>query len=351
MSRILSLIYVTVLLLDYASCEEGSGNAPEQTVNEKLDILNPDIENALKKIDTLVKTASKLNELDAAGDVTLAEDPESIYDDMIKILNEIIEVVKNSNNAYKFLKANGLDRVVQQSLKANYDKLKTRTLILLKVLFDVAPTTTSTVIPITVIDKVLDIFEHDNLALKAHSLDVMYLWLPDNPKVQARVMKIKGLAPFYEQVAKLDMSVVKTLLDLFNIILKEHIKVNNDVQRTVVDSEKFKFYQRIGLLEHMKTPVVCNGLLNIFSKAWTDTTDEHNIIATVFDMVKNIKPFCLKIYRGKDDAKKLFMVLKKYVKDPENLEYFESRGLNVTEISQVIEEYVKKLRFSVKDEM
>ncbi|KAJ8709585.1 hypothetical protein PYW08_009589 [Mythimna loreyi] len=348
MSRILSLIYVTVLLLENVSGEEGAGEAP---ADEKLDLINPDMEKALKKLDLLVSTANKLSKMDASGDVIMRENPESIYDDMIKILNDIIEVVKNSNNAYRFLKANGIDRVVQQSLRANYDKLKTRTLILLKILFDVAPTTTSTVIPITVIDRVLDIFEHDNLALKAHSLDVMYLWLPGNPKVQARVMKIKGLAPFYEQVSKLDMSVVKTLLDLFNTILMEHLKVKNDVQRTVVDSDKYKFYQRIGLLEHMKTPLVCNGLLNIFTKTWSDTTDEHNIIATVFDMLKNIKPFCLKLYRGKDDAKKLFLALKKFVKEPDNLEYFESRGLNVTEISQVIEEYVEKLRYSVKDEM
>lgn len=320
--------------------------------DQELDLVNPDIEAALQTLDALVITVNKLHK-DAITptDIIMAEDPESIYDDMVTILDEIIVAVKNYNNAYKFLKANGIDRIIQQSLKTDNDELKTHALILLEALFDVAPTTTAAVIPITVIDSVLDIFEHDNLALKAYSLDVMNLWLPDNPKVQARVMKIKGLAPFYEQVAKLDLSVVETLLNLFNTIIKEHLKVKNDVQRTAVDSDKTKFYQRIGLLEHLKTPVVCNGLLNIFTKTWADSTNEHDIFVTVFDMLTNIKPFCLKIYRGNDEAGKLFMVLNKYVKEPDNLEYFKSRGFNVTKIRLVMEEYVEKSRYSVKDEI
>ena len=285
------------------------------------------------------------------NDVTAEGDAENIYDDMIVVLDEIIEVVHNSNNAYKFFKANGLDRIVQQNLKVEYDMLKKRTLVLLKVLFDVAPTTTMALMPVTVIDRLVDVFEHDNLALKGYSLDVMYAWLPANPKVQARVMKIGGFAPFYDQVGKLDSKVIKTLLDMFNAILKEHLNVFSGAQRTAVDSDHMKFYKRIGLLEHMKTPLVCNGLLSIFKKTWYYGTNDSNLIITVFDMLKYIKEYCLDTYRGKEEAKKLFLAFRKYVKDPENLEYFQSNSLNVTDISQVIEEYVEKLKQNFKDEM
>lgn len=299
---------------------------------------------------TLENLAASADKIIRFEDAPIA-DANKMFGEMVDILDNMIEAVKNSNNAYKFLKAKGLDRIIAQNLKAENSVVKARILMLMKVLFDVAPTTTNALIPITIVDRLLDVFEKDNLGLKAHALDVLYVWLPDNPRVQARVMKIKGLAPFYEQVGKLDTSVIKTLLDLFNMILKEHVAARNDVQRTVVDKDKMKFYMRIGLLEHMATPTVCNGLLNIFSKTWAYNTAENNIIVTVFDMIKNIKQFCLKIYKGKPKAKKLFSALQEYVKEPENIEYFQSNGLNVTDISLMIEDYVDKLRYSVKDEM
>lgn len=301
----------------------------------------------LEKLERMATSADKLN---SVGEAPVVE-AQRIYEDMTEVIDEVIEAVKNSNNAYKFLKAQGLDRIVAQNLKIDNDDLKVRILLLLKVLFDVAPTTTGAVIPITIVDRVLDVFEKDNLALKAHSLDVLYVWLPENPRVQARVMKIKGLVPFYEQVSKLDTSVIKTLLDLFNTILKEHLKARNDAQKTVVDSDKMKFYLRIGLLEHMKTPMVCNGLLNIFAKSWNYNTLDNNIIVSIFDMIKNTEPFCLKIYQGKAKAKKLFTSLLEYVKESENIDYLESHGLNVTDITLGLEKIVEKLRYTVKDEM
>lgn len=320
----------------------------EQDLSEQelMRTINPDIEKALVTLENLAAASDKIIRFE---DAPLA-DAKKMFSEMVEILDNMIEAVKNSNNAYKFLKAKGLDRIVAQNLKAENAAFKARILILLKVLFDVAPTTTTALIPITIVDRLLDVFEQDNLGLKAHALDVLYVWLPDNPRVQARVMKIKGLAPFYEQVGKLDTSVIKTLLDLFNMILKEHVTARNDVQRTIVDNDKMKFYTRIGLLEHMATPTVCNGLLNIFSKTWSYNTADNNIIVTVFDMIKNIKQFCLKNYRGKPKAKKLFSALQEYVKEPENIEYFQSKGLNVTDISLMIEDYVDKLRY-VKDEM
>ncbi|XP_047036298.1 uncharacterized protein LOC124642045 [Helicoverpa zea] len=355
MSRILSLICVITLLLDTVTGEEVTkatiGVEAQKMGNQDLDLedlINPDIETAITKLEKLAETLDQLN----IDDSKLIADPEEISEEMTKLVHYINEAVKlNPNNAYKFLKAKGLDRIVSQDLKVDDDKLKVHVLILLKLLFEVAPTTTSAVIPITVVDRLLDIFEIDNLALKAHSLDVLYLWLPDNPKVQARVMKLKGLVPFYEQAAKLDTSGIKTLLDLFNKILKEHLIVREDPQKTIVEPEKMKFYVRTGLLEHMATPAVCNGLLNIFIKTWTYSTDENNIIATVFDMLKVMKKFCLKMYRGKVKAKKLFAALQEYVKEPENIDYFEANGLNVTDVSLVVEEYVDKIRSSVKDEM
>ncbi|CAH0597797.1 unnamed protein product [Chrysodeixis includens] len=357
MSRLVSWLCVAVLLLDEVAgklVEDVSEtdqpyDSPDQDISEQefSYIINPDVEKALVTLENLAVEADKMTRFE---DTPIA-DVNKMFGEMTDLLDNMIEAVKNSNNAYKFLKAKGLDRIVPQNLKAENAAVKARILMLLKVLFDVAPTTTGAVIPITIVDRLLDVFERDNLGLKAHALDVLYLWLPNNPRVQARVMKIKGLAPFYEQVGKLDTSVIKTLLDLFNTILKEHVSARNDVQRSTVDSDKMKFYMRIGLLEHMATPMVCNGLLNIFSKTWPYNTADNNIIVTVFDMIKNIKQFCLKVYRGKPKAKKLFTALQDYVKEPQNLNYFESTGLNITDISLVLEDYVEKLRHSIKDEM
>ncbi|XP_075986355.1 uncharacterized protein LOC142983404 [Anticarsia gemmatalis] len=308
--------------------------------------LHPDVEKYIEKFQSLGVSAENLNRIG----ISPIEDVHKMYDEMIYILDELIEIVKNSNNAYQFLKAKGLDRIAAVHLKTDYDELKTRILVLLKVLFHVAPTTTTAVIPTNVVDRLLDIFEDDNLALKAHALDVLYAWLPDNPRVQARVMKVKGLQPFYAQIEKLDTNVIKTLLDLFNKILSEHIKARSEVQRTVIDADKLKFYQRIGLLEHMQTPTVCNGLLNIFVSSWSYNTKENNILMTVFELLKNMKQFCIKVYHGKAKAVNLFAALQEYVKGPENEARFVQNGLNVTDVALVLQDYVEKLKHTVKDE-
>lgn len=270
---------------------------------------------------------------------------------MVSTIEDITEQLKDKANAYKFLNSKGIDRIITPTIGINDDALKEQLLILIKTLFDVAPVTTNDLIPISVVDKLLDIFEHDdNLDLKAHALDIMHAWLPNSPIIQARVMKLKGLEPFYDQVSKLDVKDIHTLLDLFNKILEEHTKVrDNKSQKTKEDYEKMQLYQKIGLIERMSTPQVCNGLFNIL-ESLEFTNDDTQISNSVLELVKNMKKFCLKMYKGKDKALKLFDELKEYVKNPQKIELMRSLDLNVTDIVMLVEDFAKHLKANVRDE-
>lgn len=305
------------------------------------------IEQAITNMESVAATAAKLTR----ERILPSEETEKHYDEMIETLADVIEIVRTPVNAYKFLKAKGIDRIIFPNIDIQYSKLRGQLLILLKVLFEVVPTTTDAVIPISTIDKLLDIFENDeNLAMKAHVLDIFYIWLPENPKAQVRVMKLKGLEPFYNQITKLDTSVISTLLDLFNTILDEHIKVRKDLQKNKVDSDKLLLYQQAGLIERMSTPTVCNGLLNIFQNTWSYITEDNDVIGPVLDLVKNMKPYCMSTLKGRSKSKELFNALLKYVQDDNKKEYLESLDLNVTDIKAVLEDYVRELKYTVRDE-
>lgn len=280
------------------------------------------------------------------------EDTEKHYLKIIRIIKDITEAVKDPKIAYNFLKANGLARIVAPNLTNQYPEVTTKLIMLLKVLFDVAPITTNSIIPTKILDVLLDIFEiDDNLALKAHVLDVLAKWMPDNPKIQTRVMKLKGLEPFYNQINKLDASGIKILLDLFNRILNEHLTVKNAKQLNKFDGEKFIMYQRIGLVERMSTPNVCNGLLNIVEILWSfNNNDNHEIVEAIFNLIKNIRPFCMKIYMGRSKALGLFEALLTYVKDENKKEIFDKFDANITDFQEVVEKCVSSLK-NYKDEL
>ncbi|XP_026754142.3 uncharacterized protein LOC113514295 [Galleria mellonella] len=305
---------------------------------------NDDLSRAIEKIEEITATAEQS---------TLSiEDIEKLHEEMVPKIDDVIEMTKNPNNAYKFLKDKGIDRIVIPNLDIPNAKAKTQLLLLLKILFDIAPTTINAVIPINVVDKLLDIFENeDNLALKAHVLDILYVWLPENPKVQARVMKLKGLEPFYEQISKLDTNVIHTLLDLFNKIVKEHMEIRNNKQlRNKIDTDKLSLYQRIGLIERLSTTPVCNGLLNIFEDTWSYSTKDNDVIVPVLDLIIKIKPFCLKKFQGKAKAVELFDALLKFVKEDETKEYLESFNLNASDVERTLMEYVNFFK-EIKDEL
>ncbi|XP_028156733.1 uncharacterized protein LOC114350227 [Ostrinia furnacalis] len=306
------------------------------------------IENTISNLESVAAMAAKLTR----EGILPTEETEKHYDHMIETLAELIEMVKDQNNAYKFHKAKGIDRIIFHNMDIPYSRLRGPLLVLLKVLFEVVPTTTDAFIPISTIDKLLDIFENDdNLAMKAHALDILYIWLPENPKAQVRVMKLKGLEPFYHQVSKLDTSVISILLDLFNTILEEHIKVRNvDKQMTKADSDKIQLYRRIGLLERMSTPAVCNGLMKIFENTWSYVTDDNDVIGPVLDLVKNIKPYCMKVLRGQTKATELFQAILDYVQDGNKKEYLENLNVNITDMKTVLEDFIRELKYTVKDE-
>lgn len=307
------------------------------------------IEQAITKMESVAATAEKL----AREGILPKDETNRHYDEIIDMLVDVTEMVKVKTNAYKFLNAKGIDKVIFPNLDIPYSKLRGQMLILLKVLFEVAPTTTDAVIPISTIDKLLDIFENDDKqAMKAHVLDILYIWLPKNPKAQVRVMKTKGLEPFYDQMANLDTPVISTILDLFNQILTEHIKVRQGTQKTKADSQTLQIYKQIGLIERMSTPVVCNGLLNIFktTQPWSHINEGTKIIGPVLDLVKKMKPYCMNTLRRRTNALEPFKELLEYVQEAGKKEHLESLNLNVSDIKAVLEDYVRELKHTIKDE-
>ncbi|XP_049880432.1 uncharacterized protein LOC126376928 [Pectinophora gossypiella] len=282
------------------------------------------------------------------------EEVEKMYEDVIPPLGAIIELLKEPTNVYKFIEAKGIERVILPHLHVFNTDLRMQLLSLTMLLFNTAPTTTTVMAPVGLLDKLLDIFEEDdNLAIKARVVDILYVWLPDNPKIQARVMKLKGLEPFYDQVHKLDAGVIHTLLKLFNKILKEHLKARNEYQqKTKSDLVNLNMYKKIGLIERVSSKNVCHGLLNIFQAIWAYSYNNMEFMMPVFEILKNVEPYCLGYYRGKAKALELFQGLLQHMKqigdDTKNI--YENLGLNTTELAVVLNSYVDKLTIKLKDE-
>ncbi|CAG5014334.1 unnamed protein product [Parnassius apollo] len=282
------------------------------------------------------------------------ENTVELYDEMTSILQDIIDLNMNSNNVYKFLRNKGLDRVVAPCLHISYTPLRRLLLILTKQLFDIAPTTAKVAIPISVVDSLLEILEKDdNVAIKAYVIDILYLWLPGNVKVQVRVMKLKGLDMFYNQIKNLDFTAIHTLLNLFNKILEEHIEVKSGyAQKTKENTEDLVLYQRIGLLERMSTAHVCNGLLNIFETSLPLLSKTDQIMPPIFELVKMIKPFCLKFFKGKSKPLEIFEKLFKLLEDKRSVKFEELHKINMTDIHEVLDQYVQELKSAIsKDEL
>ncbi|CAH2097179.1 unnamed protein product [Euphydryas editha] len=303
-----------------------------------------DIENVLEKIDQIAELVDKSRN---KGILTTAEAEEK-YDEIVDVLEDLVHILKTPENAETFLKIKGVDKIIPLIVGTGYERLKKQVLIVIKTLFNVAPSTTTLLIPVTVVDKLLDIFEHDaNLALKTHALDIMHNWLPNNPRVQARVMKVKGLEPFYDQVSKLEESVIYTLLDLFNRILEEHVRARNDTSLENYSLYK-KLYQQIGLIERMSTPQVCTGLLNIFELILPFKEKDEQFSKVIVELMKNIKPFCLKIYINKSRPYKIFSAFKSYFAD--KMDVFVKLGYDSTEVTMLLEEFSKKFNDNSRDE-
>lgn len=300
-------------------------------------------EKATQMIEKLALSAEKSSKISI-------EDSNAYYDSMAQILDEIINAVKDRTHAYQFLKAKGLNRIVSVNLGINHPEVSFKLLTLLKTLFEVAPVTTKALIPKSITTRLLDIFaDNPNLALKAHALDILYKWLPNNPEIQIQVMKLRGLEPFYVQINKLDISVIQTLLELFNTVLKEHIAARSDkAEVTKLDHERRVMYQKIGLLERMKTSNVCNGLVNIFQIVWA-YNNNGNLVKIVLELIENTKPFCGDKLKGRGKALALFENVLKFVKSEDQKAYFDDIGLDVVKFESVLEDYVDKVKIN-KDE-
>ncbi|XP_053619459.1 uncharacterized protein LOC128680379 [Plodia interpunctella] len=307
------------------------------------------INKAIENIEEISSTAENSNR----KGILPVEDIEKMYNAMNANFEDIIEMLANPNNAYEFLQAKGLDRIMITNIETPYTPLRNTILNLLKILFDVAPSTADAVMPARMIDKVLDIFvTDDDLTVKENVVDILDIWLPENPRVQARVMKIKGLVPFYEQISKLEVRGVRTLLNLFNKILKEHLDVRyKKPQKSKRDGEELKLYQRIGLIEHMSRKEVCNGLLEIFRFTW-HSEPENELSVLILDLSTKVAPFCLNAFKGKLEAEELFDNFLKYLKEQDRQEYLAKFGMNASDIETIVTNYLDSLKqvSEMKDE-
>ncbi|KAI8423287.1 hypothetical protein MSG28_014311 [Choristoneura fumiferana] len=265
---------------------------------------------------------------------------------MSQVLDDILDFVQDPNNAYNFLNAQGFDKIVTRNLGVPFDVLRGRLLVLIKTLFDVAPTTTKTVIPLGILDKLVDIFEQDDsLMIKFQAMEIMSIWLPNNVQAQERVMKQRGLEPFYKQISKLDVPSITMILKLFNNIITEHMTARNKkIQKSKVDYTTLKRYQRIALIERMSTPAVCNGLLNILADIWPFATEGNDTLPLVVDLIQNIKPHCYKVFKGRSKAIALISQILSYLRDPTQHAYFESLNLNVTEVNNSLTDFVENIK-------
>ncbi|XP_045506378.1 uncharacterized protein LOC123702660 [Colias croceus] len=338
MVRLFALSVFSIYLLTFVFADDDLTETSAQP--EELTV-----ENVIQQIEHLAALAEKSRR----EGILSTDHTEQLFDKIASSFNDLIELINAKNYTDTFFTLQGIDRVIIPNIRTTYTALRLQLIYLLKTLFKNAPSTANTFIPMNIIDMLLDVFENDdNLALKAHALDVMYQWLPNNPKLQARVMKLKGLEPFYEQIAKLDSNVVQKLLDLFNIILEEHLRARNEKQSK--PNEMFKFYQMIGLVERMSTPTVCYGLLNIFKDTTTFSGNSREIFVPVAKLLKNIQPFCLNLYKGKNTAIDIFQNLHDFFKESVEKELFKDVQFNVTDIDLILTEYNEKVKEHYKDE-
>lgn len=276
------------------------------------------------------------------------------YNHMSADANTIARLLDDDpSNAYKFLEFGGIETVINSQLPIFHLGLRTQLLNLTKKLFEMAPSTTNAMMPINAVDKIVDIFEGDSdEGIKARALDILYIWLPNNPKIQARVMKMKGLEPFYEQALKLDATSINMLLDLFNKILDEHYHVRNQKKfSNSVNLNKLNIYKKIGLIERLSNPATCNGLLNIFEATWNFRFRSADTTFPVFKILKKVHNHCFGVFRGNNKAIEIFENFLQSLNEKGKGDFFLEKGLNATEFHTMLKTYIERLKTPRNDEL
>lgn len=308
-------------------------------------------ENALVTvIEKFEQKAAAADKLDREGTKS-QEEIYPYYDDMSVDANTIVDLLDDDpTNAYKFLEFGGIETVINSQLAIFHLGLRTQLLNLTKKLFEMAPSTTNAMMPPNAVDKIVDIFEGDSdEGIKAKALDILYVWLPNNPRIQARVMKMKGLEPFYEQALKLDGTVVNILLDLFNKILEEHYHARSQKKYSKTsDLNKLNIYKKIGLIERLSNPVTCNGLLNIF-EATNSRWQSADVTLPVFKLLKKVNNHCFSVFKGNNKALQIFENFLKTLTEKES--FLSEKGLNATEFRIMLKTYIEKLKIPRNDEL
>lgn len=254
----------------------------------------------------------------------------------------IVQLTKHPEDANKFLEKDGFQKCVLPNMWIEYPEMRKNFLILTKQLLEVTPQTIK-VIPIELLDQLLRIFDKDDdLNNKSLVVDILYIWLPGHPKVQARVMQLSGLNPFYTHLPKLNTNVVYNMIDLFNTLIKEHRDFRNN--SALYSEEEKKLYQKIGLIQHISTRENCRGLLTIFHDAFQHNTKDNNILIPTLELMKLVQPTCTKRFKGLKKAFEFFTLLQNYISDKDNRKFLRDFMADADEIEAAINKYVEELK-------
>lgn len=265
-----------------------------------------------------------------------------LYEQLIDILENIIEELAITTTAKDFLNENGVDRIVLPNLSINYSPLRKQLLLLLKVLIENNSLDAKEAIKTKFADKLVHIYETDsNIIHKAYVFDILEYLLPNNPKLQFRLITKYGLDVFYNQINKIYSETIFKMLNLFNELILEHMTIVNNTN-LIIDMKDLKLYKKMGFLEKISTQESCNGLLTVFDILWTSSKDHKEVLTTIEELLKNIKNLCLLRYRGQIKAIKLFDNILKYVK--KNKKEFDGN------VKTIIEEYANYVKLESKDE-
>lgn len=294
-----------------------------------------DILKAMRSLEKFVGAAKDIDSLNKVVTPRMKE----LFRTINIYVSRIIVLTLNPDDALKFLEKEGFSKCVLPNMWIEHPELRTNLLRLTKQLMEMTSHTVK-VIPIEVLDQLLRVFENDeNLYHKTMVIDILYIWLPRHPEVQARVIQLSGLDPFYDQIPKLDTNVVYNMIDLFNTLIKEHQEVRKS--KELYTKEERKLYQRIGLLKQISTGKNCNGFLTIFQDALDHNTKNNNLLVPALELARLVRAVCTKKYKGRKKPMDLFIRLQSYV--AENREHLNKFVPDLEQVEAALTEYVEDL--------
>ncbi|CAG9118974.1 unnamed protein product [Plutella xylostella] len=259
------------------------------------------------------------------------------YEHLVPMIKKIRDHIRDPDNLDQFIASRGLENFFVNHLDIKHSGIRKELLQTLKLIFDLSPALTRQHLPEAVSESLVDIFEtDDDLECKGLVLEILYSWLPENPHLQAKIIDYKGLDPFYMQITNLSADVIYTMLDLFNRILKEHLKgISNLKDLGTVGEGR-------DLLKYLATPKTCIGLFNVFEISFVYSTLENKLMVPVFQLMQSVAPICSESFARMSKSRSLFKDLLGYISKDVNKAYYKNLNINVTAVQDTVKGFLRK---------